>query len=176
MPQQNLSAMLPTINYPSHPYSKGFSGKATIHPKSHTLLPQHPTKSGVEDNIGSFLFFPITETLLFLGTWQIPPDGQVSLSIHEPSKGLCHTFFQGIPLVQTSPQVKPLGSYTTWHVSGMRSGSTAPLICRYRINHINRHTIRIRAVWCSQILSLESEKGKAPLSSMMLGLQLEWLH
>lgn len=101
----NLRAMLPTINCPTHPYSKGFSGKANIHPKIHTPLSENSTKSGMEDSIGPFLFFSHNrETLFFLCSWQIPLDGQVSLSIHEPSKGICHNFFQGTPLVQTSPR------------------------------------------------------------------------
>lgn len=88
MPQQNLKAMLPTVNYLSHPYSEGFSSKATIHPKTHTP-PQHLTKSGVEGSLGHFLVFVHNwETLFSFDTWQVPLDAQISSSIHEPSKRL----------------------------------------------------------------------------------------
>ena len=101
MPQQNLSAMLLTKNCLSHSYSKGFSAKATIHPKTHAPPPQcltnleHKALSGICPELSEGK--SLSPARLFATPWTAASQAPPSMGCPGKSTGVgCHFLLQGI--------------------------------------------------------------------------------
>ena len=100
MPQQNLRAMLLTKNCLSHPYSKGFSARVTIHPKTHTP-PQYLTNLEQKALSGFCLELSEVKSLsrarLFVTPWTAAFQAPLSMGFPGKSTGVgCHFLLQGI--------------------------------------------------------------------------------
>ena len=103
MPQQNLRAMLLTKNCLSLPYSKGFSARVTIHPKTHTP-PQYLTNLEQKALSGFCLELSEVKSLsrarLFATPWTAAFQAPLSMGFPGKSTGVgCHCLLRQLRLL-----------------------------------------------------------------------------
>lgn len=143
----NLRAMLPTINCPTHPYSKDFLERPTFTPRSILLFPRIRLNLEWKTALGLSCSFPITERLS--SSYVVGKSLQMAKSLY-PSMSQAKEYAitsSKEPLWSRLLPGKTLG--LLYHLT---CRNIVPIICCYIINHINWHAIIITTVSCSQIL------------------------